>query len=83
MDTPQSQREINKVEWGNPDNWSGVWPFRAYFSKRDSRLYIPTGSRTGTTLNSGHRFGPLALVLHTIAVVVLSAGIFWLLGRAR
>ena len=45
------QREINQAEWENPENWSesivGI-----YFSKRDSRVWVPKRSPNfGWTLN--------------------------------
>lgn len=62
MDDKPSQREINQAEWANPDNWSGTWPFNAYFSKRDSRIFVPglwNNLLSPATLNYGHRYGPL------------------------
>jgi hypothetical protein len=41
MDAPKTQAEINQEEWSNLDNWSGFWPWTVYFSKRDSRLFVP------------------------------------------
>jgi len=63
------QREINKEEWENPANWSGRWPFNAYFSKRDSRILVPglwNHTLSPATFNYGHRYGAL-----TQAVVLL------------
>jgi hypothetical protein len=31
------QTEINKTEWSNPENWS----VGLYFSKKDSRTWVP------------------------------------------
>lgn len=55
-----SQREINDAEWNNPDNWSGGF----YFSKKDSRTWVPKSIPwMGWTLNIGR-----------------PAGAYWLLG---
>jgi uncharacterized membrane protein len=75
----EKQNEINRAEWSNPDNWSGLPFHRAYFSKRDSRLIVPQ-SRLGLfgpmTINLGHRWGFAFLTMLYCAVV---AG-FFLLG---
>ena len=55
-----SQREINDAEWNNPENWSGGF----YFSKKDSRTWVPKSIPwMGWTLNIGR-----------------PAGAYWLLG---
>ena len=36
-----NQDEINQKEWENPDNWGGPKWFSVYFSKRDSRTWVP------------------------------------------
>ncbi len=44
------QSSINQAEWRNPDNWSGGF----YFSKRDSRTWVPKQiPAMGWTLNIG------------------------------
>ena len=44
-----TQDEINEKEWGNPDNWAGPG---FYFSKRDSRVWVPKSIPwMGWTLN--------------------------------
>jgi uncharacterized membrane protein len=49
------QDDINREEQANPANWGdGPWGF--YFSKRDSRLWVPKrGEPTSWTFNFGHR----------------------------
>lgn len=59
MSEPRSQDDINREEWSNADNWSGVWLYRVYFSKRDSRVFVPIwrNSRfSPTMINLGHRW---------------------------
>lgn len=53
-DHAESEDAINQHEWEQPVNWSG-W-FGAYSSRRDTRLWVPKRSMTGTgmALNFGH-----------------------------
>ena len=79
-----SQREIDDEEWRNPDNWSGVWPFNAYFSKRDSRIFVPQffNSRfSPRTPNFGHRLGFPVVCLLYVVVIFMTAVIGWMVGR--
>jgi len=36
-----NQQMINQAEWENADNWSGPAWLSVYFSKRDSRVWVP------------------------------------------
>jgi hypothetical protein len=76
MDEPTDQRAINDAQWHDPANWAGVRLFQAYFSKRDSRIFVPGlwNSRfSPATLNYGHRYGFLvqSLLLGFILAVWL------------
>ena len=56
--------EINRVEWQNPDNWSGPKWFSVYFSKKDTRTWVPKQIPSlGWTINLGK-----------------TAGVFWLIA---
>jgi hypothetical protein len=35
------QHAINDAEWKNPSNWTGPKWLLVYFSKRDSRAWVP------------------------------------------
>lgn len=75
-----NQREIDEAEWKNPDNWSGPGLFIFYFSKRDSRTWVPKSIPwMGWTVNLGHPAGAkwlIALIgLSTILLVVITAAI--------
>lgn len=60
----KAQREINHTEWCNADNWAGIGPFKAYFSKRDSRVFVPISSGDlRRTIYFGHRRGMLYAVV--------------------
>jgi uncharacterized membrane protein len=84
VDDTCSQREINDAEWRNPDNWSDNWFFRAYFSKRDSRLLVPryfNNMFMPTTPNFGHRRGVAFVSPVTILAAIITGYIGWFLGR--
>jgi hypothetical protein len=71
-----SQAEINQAEWNKPDNWSGFGPYRAYFSKRDSRFWIPrffNNRLAPHAINLGHRYGFLAWSLFYYALIAMVA----------
>jgi uncharacterized membrane protein len=73
----QAQREINDAEWHNPDNWAGIGPFKAYFSKRDSRVFVSRLRSDGwprpTVINFGHPRGMLYLVVLFIVFLAMTA----------
>lgn len=43
----------NQAEWASEDNWSHP-KFGIYFSKRDTRVWVPKKLGLGWTLNMGH-----------------------------
>ena len=69
------QQEINLLEWKNPDNWSGPSWMRLYFSKKDSRTWIPKPNPSmGKTINLGRDAGAywfLGAILVTPAVILI------------
>jgi len=58
------QKEINKAEWANPDNWTkGSNLFCVYFSHKDSRTWVPKRIPwMGSTLNLGKATGVMWLI---------------------
>jgi uncharacterized membrane protein len=59
-----NQDELNQSEWHNPANWSGPKWLSLYFSKKDSRTWVPKQiPAMGWTLNLGQ-----------------SGGVFWMVG---
>ncbi len=53
-----SQAAVNEAEWKNPRNWSGPKWLSLYFSKRDSRVWVPKQiPALGWTVNLGSRKG--------------------------
>ncbi|MDX1496607.1 MAG: DUF5808 domain-containing protein [Salinisphaeraceae bacterium] len=71
------QASINQEEWNDPDNWGGPRGLEVYFSKRDSRIWVPKRIRwMGWTVNLAHTGGVLwllAIILSSIGLVVASA----------
>ena len=69
------QHEINQAEWENPQNWSGPKWACAYFSKKDSRTWVPKRIPSmGWTVNLGKTAGLLwlaALLAGIPTVIVL------------
>lgn len=45
-----TQPEIDDAEWHTPGNWHGG-PLGLYFSRRDSRPFVPKRSGLGATVN--------------------------------
>jgi hypothetical protein len=73
----RTQKETNDEEWDNPGNWAGWWPFKSYFSKRDSRVWVPFSrnrwSFAGGVINHGHWAGSLLQAAFTLFVVAIIA----------
>lgn len=71
-----SQDHENNKEWANPDNWSGPRWMGVYFSKRDTRLWVPKKIPTlGWTINLGHEQGAywlLGFLVGVPLIIVLS-----------
>jgi len=59
-----NRKQINKMEWENPLNWSGPIWMGVYSSRRDSRTWVPKRIPSlGWTVNLGK-----------------AAGVAWLIG---
>lgn len=70
-----NQDEINKSEWENPDNWASPRWLGIYFSKRDTRIWVPKSNPgLGWTVNFAQPKG-IAWFLGLIALIILIA--FW------
>ncbi len=65
-----TQEEINQAEWENPDNGSGPKGLSIYFSKKDSRCFVPKQIRgLGPTMNLGRTSGFYCLFIGTLFLV--------------
>ena len=63
-----NQDEINEAEWNNPDNWSGG----LYFSKKDSRVWVPKPIRSmGWTINLGQKKGAATMMWTFIGGIII------------
>jgi hypothetical protein len=66
-----SQAAINEAEWRNPQNWTGPKWLSVYFSKRDSRAWVPKQMPSlGWTVNLGNPRGAFALLAVVWAIIV-------------
>ena len=66
------QRDIDEAEWKNPDNWTGPGLFSFYFSKRDSRTWVPKSLPwMGWTLNLGKPEGARWMIFLLVGVPTL------------
>ena len=56
---PTTQHELNEQHWRDEANWSGPAWMALYFSKHDTRLWVPKRiPGLGWTINLGHPKGP-------------------------
>lgn len=58
-----NQNEINQAEWQKNENWGGPHWGAVYFSKKDTRIFVPKKiSWMGWTVNLAHTAGVLLFV---------------------
>lgn len=70
---PEDQAKVNEEEWSNPANWTGPSWLSVYFSKRDSRVWVPKQiPALGWTVNLGNGRGALM----TLVIVLGSFALF-------
>jgi uncharacterized membrane protein len=68
----KSQQEINEQEWNNRRNWGGPRVMSVYFSKADSRIWVPKPIKfTGWTPNLAHAGGVLWFVGLPVVLIAL------------
>lgn len=66
------QKVINDAEWQLADNWGGPKTLAVYFSKKDSRIWVPQQKPSiGCTLNLAHTGGVLWLVGICVGIIIL------------
>ena len=76
-----SANASNDAEWRNPENWTGPGWASFYFSKRDTRTWVPKSiPALGWTLNLGQPAGArwmlaflVGLPLSMLAILLLAA----------
>jgi len=66
-----NQDEINAREWADPNNWHGRGS-RGYFSRKDTRLWVPKRRGVGSTLNFAHRQAPIWFIGLLVCVPTLA-----------
>jgi uncharacterized membrane protein len=69
-----TQLAINEAEWGKPRNWHGG-ALGLYYSRRDSRAFVPRRCGVGATVNfaRGAGVGFLLGVFAFVALVLVLA----------
>ena len=78
-----TQDQINFNEWSNPDNWSDNF-LGFYFSKRDSRVWVPKRLPwMGWTVNLGRPGGVAWLVATIIGLPLLVVLVIVLAGASK
>lgn len=66
------QKAINRAEWSNPDNWGGPRWISVYFSKKDSRTWVPKQIPwMGVTLNLAKTAGVVLLLLILVLLFMI------------
>lgn len=77
MTERMTQDEINEAEWNNAENWGGPLLIAVYFSKKDSRTWVPKRVPwTGWTVNLAKHAGVwwfFCIVLGAMGLVIASA----------
>ena len=72
-----NQDETNRAEWEDENNWSGPDWAAAYFSKKDSRVWVPKKIPwMGWTINIGRDSGVYWLIGFVVGIpIVLLAAV--------
>lgn len=66
----REQDSVNETEWRNPQNWTGPKWLSVYFSKQDSRAWVPKQiPALGKTVNLGNPRGALWLLVIVMAII--------------
>ena len=69
--TRDEQTRVNEAEWQKPGNWTGSKWLSVYFSKRDSRAWVPKQiPALGSTVNLGNPHGAFALLAIVSAIII-------------
>ena len=70
-----NEDDINSAEWRNPENWSKPRWVGLYFSKRDTRAWVPKPYPIlGWTVNLANPRGVFWAIGIVLAVVLVALG---------
>ena len=79
-----NQKAINESEWKDASNWTGPQWLSVYFSKRDSRVWVPKQiPALGWTLNLGKPAGVFWLTALIIGLPLSVLAIFAFAANGR
>lgn len=68
----QNQKAVNAAEWNSADNWGGPKYLAVYFSKKDSRVWVPQQRPGhGWTVNLAHTGGILWMVGICVGIILV------------
>lgn len=77
-----SQIQINQTEWSNAENWNGRLIPALYFSRRDTRLWVPKRlPYLGWTINLAHP--GVTWVLVALGLLLIAGGLIFGFGLPR
>jgi len=69
---PEEQKRINQAEWESDLNWGGPKNLGVYFSKRDTRIWVPQSKPSiGWTVNLAHTSGIIWMVGICLGIILL------------
>jgi uncharacterized membrane protein len=77
------EQDKNRAEWENPENWGGTRLIPVYFSKRDSRLFVPNRHLFGWVMNYAKPAAMYILMVAYLAGVLVPATVLILAARAQ
>lgn len=76
-----TQDEINSKEWNDPSNWSRPLWLGIYFSKKDTRSWVPKiVPKLGWTVNLGNPAGAAWFVGIMAAAILAAFCTGWLIA---
>lgn len=78
-----AQKAINEAEWNDADNWGGPRNLAVYFSKKDTRIWVPQQKKSfGVTPNLAHSGGILWMVAICLGIILVMAMMtIWVFGE--
>ena len=72
MTDTHAKMDSNEAEWESPENWGGPKYLAVYFSKKDSRVWVPQQKPSrGWTVNLAHAGGVLWLVGICVGIIFI------------
>ena len=85
MNDNMAQDEINQAEWEDRTNWKGPRWLSSYYSKNDSRKWVPKQIQgMGWTLNGARiEHNPWLITLLALFILFCVGGLIWSFSTGR